>query len=89
MQLVMTPEDWEELAGVIGIEDELTIRRRVLELNDDERYLVCDAGVELIASSTRELPLDGSTPEHGGQWVATDAAGNVVSRFAGWSDDQR
>lgn len=66
-----------ELSEVIGVEDEDTVRRRITGLRDDEHFLVCSGGVELIASSTRELPPDDLVPEPGGQWVATDEAGNV------------
>ena len=87
VEIVMTPEDWEEIAYVIGKEDEDTIKHRLLNLEEDEHFLVSDFGVDLIASSTRELPVDDFQPEPGGQWVVTDEAGNIVSRFADWDDE--
>lgn len=90
MEIVMTPEDWEELAEVIGVENEDTIKQRFLTLEEGKHFLVCDSGVELIGSPTRELPPDELSvfePEPGGQWVATDAEGNPDSRFADWKGE--
>lgn len=85
VEIVMTPGDWEEMAECIGIENEDSIRQRLLALAANEHFLVCDSGVELVASPTRELsPDDDVPPEPGGQWVVTDDAANVVSRFADW-----
>lgn len=88
----MAPGEWDELAGVIGIESPDNIKRRLLALEDDKPFLVWDSGVELIASSTRDLPPDefaNLTPESGGEWVVTDEAGNVVSRFADSNDNDQ
>ncbi|WP_104108420.1 hypothetical protein [Nocardioides sp. 616] len=92
VEIVMTPSGWDELAEVIGRESPDSIKRRLLTLEDDKSFLVCDSGVELIASSTRDLPADefaDFNPDPGGQWVVTDKAGNVVSRFADWTDEDR
>jgi hypothetical protein len=89
VQIVMSPNDWDELAEVIGIESPDRLRRRLLALPASTPYLVCDSGVELIASATKDLPPDDFTPEPGGQWVVTDREGNVISRLADWSDDDR
>ena len=88
--MVMTPDAWEELSEVMGRESPASIKERLLALENDKPFLVCDSGVELIASSTRELPPDDSAnfaPEPGGQWIATDRAGNVLSRFADYNED--
>jgi hypothetical protein len=90
VEVVMTPGEWDELSEVIQIESPDSMKRRLRALEDDKRFLVCDSGVELIASSSRDLPPDEAadfTPEPGGEWVVTDDAGNVVSRFADWSDN--
>lgn len=90
VEVVMTPGEWDELSEVIQIESPDSMKRRLLALEDDKPFLVCDSGVELIASSSRDLPPDefaDFTPEPGGEWVVTDEAGNVVSRFADWSDN--
>ena len=75
VHVVMTPDDWEELAWVIqGVTPE-TLRERILGLAEDEPFLVCDSGVELIASRTRDLPPDPLAdvrPGPGGRWVAAD-----------------
>lgn len=90
VEVVMTPGEWDELSEVIQIESPDSMKRRLLALEDDKHFLVRDSGVELIASSSRDLPPDEAadcTPEPGGEWVVTDEAGNVVSRFADWSDN--
>ena len=89
VEIIMTPEDWEEMAEVIGVDNEDSLKRRLLTLEEDERFLVCDSGVELIASPGREPPPDDDfEPEPGGQWVAADEAGNVVSRPADWNGEE-
>lgn len=87
VEIVMTPNDWDELAEVIGIESPDRLRRRLLALPGNTPYVVCDSGVELIPSATKDLPPDDFTLEPGGQWVVTDREGNVISRLADWSDD--
>lgn len=88
-EVVITPEEWDEMAEVIGAETAESVRARILALEAETPFLVSDMGVELVASSTRELtPDDDMTPEPGGQWVVTDDAGNIRSRFADWSDDE-
>ena len=92
VEIVMTRGDWEEMAEVIGAESPETVQRHLLALDASEHFLVSDSGVELVPSPMRELPsdpLDDFVPGPGGQWVATDAAGNVVDRFAEWDDEQR
>src|SRR6478735_2268332 len=74
VEIVMSPNNWDELAVVIGIESPDRLKRRLLALPDDTPFLVCDSGVELIASNTRNLPQDDFTPEPGGHWVVTDKA---------------
>jgi hypothetical protein len=91
VQVVMTPDDWEELAWVIrGVSPE-TLQDRILALPDDVPFLVCDSGVELVASQTRELPsdsLDDFRPEPGGRWVVTDGVGHVLSEFGKDQDEE-
>lgn len=92
VEIVMTRDEWEELATVICRETPDSVRDLVLALAPDQPFLVCDGGVELLPSSTRELPpdpLDDFVPEPGGQWYTTDEAGNVTSRFADWDAEQR
>ena len=89
VEIVLTREDWDEMADNIGKESPDSVRTHLMTLADDEHFLVADSGVELVPSPTRAVPpdpLDGFVPEPGGQWVATDGAGNVVSRFADWND---
>ena len=90
VEIVMTSGEWDELAEVIGRESPDSIKRRLLALEDDKAFLVCDSGVEIVASSTRHLPPDefaGFTPGSGGEWFVTDEAGNTISRFADASDN--
>lgn len=90
VEIVMTPSGWDELAEVIGRESPDSVKHRLLTLEDDKSFLVCDSGVELIASSTRDLPPDefaDFNSEPGGGWVVTDEAVNVVSRFAEWREN--
>jgi hypothetical protein len=92
VEIVMTSNDWEEVAVVIGRETARSVREKVLALEESQPFLVCDSGVELLPSSTRELlldPLDESNPGPGGQWVVTDDTGNIVSRFADGNDEER
>jgi hypothetical protein len=88
VEIVMTPEDWEELAEVIGHESAASLRERLLALEEGKSFLICDGGVELLASSTRELPSDDFKPNSSGEWVVTDDAGNVMSRFADWDNTE-
>ena len=89
-QVVMTPGEWEELSEVIQRESPDSVRQRLLALDDDSQFLVCDSGVELVASSSRNPPPGEWTDcglGPGGAWVVTDEAGEVVSRFADLADD--
>lgn len=91
VEIVMTPSGWDELAEVIGRESPDSVKRRHLTLEEDKSFLVCDSGVELIASSTRDLPPDefaDPIPEPGGYWFFTDTAGNEVRLFPRGADDR-
>ena len=90
VEIVLSPDDWEELSEVIGIESPDRLKERLRALEGDKPFLVCDSGVELVASSSRDLPPDeiaDFSPGPGGQWVVMDEAGAVVSRLAEWNDD--
>lgn len=91
VQVVMTRSDWEELAWVIqGVTPE-TLRESILGLDDYELFLVCDSGVELVPSHTRDLPpdpLDEYRPAPGGFWAVMDDKGNLVSRFSDGLDER-
>ena len=84
VEIVMTPSDWDELAEVIGRESPDSVKRRLHSLEEDMPFLVCDSGVELIASATRSLPPNEFAEfvrEPGGYWGFTDKAGNEVRLF--------
>lgn len=91
VEIVMTPSDWDELSEVVGRESPASVKSRLLTLEKDQPYLLCDSGVELIASSTRDLPPDEFAdvlPEPGGYWFFTDRAGNEVRLFPRGHDDR-
>lgn len=90
VEIVMSPGGWDELAEVIGRETPDSVKHRLLTLEEDKSLLVCDSGVDLIASSTRELPPDDFaelSPEPGGYWFFTDKAGNEVRLLPRGDDD--
>lgn len=88
VEIVMTRDDWEEMADNIGAESPTSVRSRLLALDGDELFLVGTSGVELEPSATRELPPDDFDPEPGGYWAAVDDAGNIQSRFGDWKGHQ-
>ena len=91
VEIVMTPSDWDELAVAIGRESPDSVKRRLLTLEEELPFLVCDSGVELIASSTRDLPPDDFADfvrEPGGYWCFTDETGNEVRLFPQGDDDR-
>ena len=55
-QLVLTPDDWDSLVSLVGRDTPRSVRERILALPEDQPFLVCDRGVDLIPSATRELP---------------------------------
>lgn len=73
VELVMTRAEWDSLAGTIGRDTPRSVRERILDLPEDRPFLVCDRGVDLFASATRQLPRDpllDLQPEPGGRWIA-------------------
>jgi hypothetical protein len=91
--IVMTPEEWEDLASVAWGDfgsAARQVRSDVLGLRHHERFLVYHQ-YELVASATAELPVDPDDarmaelarqhPEGFGRWAALDREGNVVDEF--------
>ena len=85
------PEQWEELSDVIAAETLSSLKERILALDQGHPFLICDSGVELLASSTRELPPDPDddfNPEPAGQGVVLDDAGRVISQLRDSNEDE-
>ena len=98
VDIVMTPEQWEDMAGGVwgsfeGAAREL--RQAVLSASDNDRFLVFDT-YELRPSPTETLPVDPDQerldqlarehPEGFGRWVVLDREGNVVDEFGRHQD---
>lgn len=89
VELVLTPDDWDSLASVVQRDTPRSVKERILALPEDQPFLVCDAGVELIGSATRDLPPDEAasfTPQPGGYWFFTDKTGKEVRQFSRGDD---
>jgi hypothetical protein len=85
VEVVMTPHGWEELAGTIRRETADGVREHIFDLPRDMPFLVCDAGTELVASRSRELPLDPMEDRDlplGGEWSADGGR----TKFAQWRE---
>ncbi len=88
VELVVTPDGWREYWPCI-YGDEVSaaagLRDLLHDVPLDMGFLVYD-NEQWEASHTRDFPHEEFHPEPGGQWVVTDDAGNVTSRFADWID---
>ena len=56
VELVVTPDDWDALVILVARDTPRSVRERILALPEDQPFLVCDRGVDLIPSATRDLP---------------------------------
>ena len=56
VELVLTPDEWDSLVSLVGRDTPRSVRDRMLALPEDQPFLVCDTGVDLVPSATRELP---------------------------------
>jgi hypothetical protein len=56
VELVLTPDQWDSLVGLLGRESPSSVKERILELPEDRPFLVCDHGVDLVPSATRAVP---------------------------------
>lgn len=90
--IVMTPDQWDDMAGVMwgdfdsAVED---VKATLLEMESHEVFAVYSQyRLEPSITATLPKPTDGP-PFPGGEWVAYDKEGRVESRFAEWmeSDD--
>lgn len=93
VELVVTSDEWVEYWSVQwGDEESAAANIRDLLTNEippDKAYLAY-ASEQWIPSDTRDFAghdFQKFTPEPGGEWVALDREGNVVSRFADHSED--
>lgn len=85
VEVVMTRNDWEDLAGTLCRETADSLRDQILGLPRDRPFLICEAGTELVASRTRELPpkpMDDGNLHLGGEW-STDGG---RTKFAQWRE---
>ncbi|MFO6453342.1 MULTISPECIES: hypothetical protein [unclassified Aeromicrobium] len=93
VDILMTPDEWDDIATVVWGSDELAaawVKQRILDTEPRHRYLVhsiCD----LIPSETEFLPPNPrlerakqavrDRPQERGRWVVLDDDGNVVDEF--------
>ncbi|UMG91484.1 hypothetical protein [Nocardioides sp. TF02-7] len=93
VEILMSRQEWDDMVSIpfgdfAPAADE--VRRAVLALTDDQRYLVYE-NYELVPSTTPVLPVDPEEerlaelarrhPEGFGRWVAIDWDGNVVDEL--------
>jgi hypothetical protein len=87
--IVMTPDEWDDMAGVMrGDFDDAVeeVKRTLLDLQSHERFAVYSQyRLEPSTQPTLREPPD-LTPEPAGEWVAYDREGRIASRFADWSE---
>ena len=90
--VVMTPNQWEDMAGVMwgdfdsALQD---VKQTLLGLQPDERFAVY-SDYRLEPSNEPTLPeTPDVTPAPGGEWMANNGEGRVASRFADWSEPDR
>lgn len=56
VELVLTPDEWDSLVSLVGRDTPRSVRERILALPEEQPFLVCDRGVDLVPSATGELP---------------------------------
>jgi hypothetical protein len=86
--VVMTPDEWEDLAGVMwgSFDDAVAdVQRSLLRLRPHEGFAVYGQ-YRLEPSTTDSLAARPRPPAGSGSWVAVDREGRVVSRLADSSD---
>lgn len=83
VEVVVTAEQWADyISTIYGTYDPRAtpLRSRLLAAPDDAHYLVYDGSYDWQPSGTRDLPEDDFDPGPG-EWVVTDAEGNITGRF--------
>lgn len=86
--VVMTPEEWSDMAGVMWGSVDAAIRdveETLLGLQPLESYAVYSE-YRLEPSTGPSLPEEEDLPTGPGEWVVLDEEGRVVSRFSEWRD---
>ncbi len=88
--IVMTPDEWDDMAGVMWGDFDGAVREveeTLQRLQSHERFVVySEYRLEPSTEPSRpELPE--FIPEAGGEWVAYDREGWIESRFADWAAD--
>ena len=87
--IVMTPDEWDDLVGVMwgSFEDAVDDVVRTLQRLQPHETFAVYSQYRLEGSTTPRLPrTPGPGPEAGGEWVALDREGRVTDRFSEWSD---
>lgn len=89
VSILMSPEEWDDMTGVMwgnfadAVQD---VQRTLLRLQPHEAFAVYSQ-YRLEPSVGPALPEPRPREEaSGGEWVALDREGRVVSRFADWSE---
>ena len=87
VEVVVTSADWDDYISTIygtGDPGATTLKKKVLAMPDRAHYLVYGT-YDWEPSETRELPEDDFYPGPG-EWAVTDDDGNVIDRFADFSE---
>jgi hypothetical protein len=87
--IVMTPDEWDQMAGVMwgNFDDAVRdVEETLLRLHSQERFAVysqyrLEPSTEPSLSEPPEF-----IPEPDGEWVAYDREGHIESRFADWAE---
>ena len=88
--VVMTPEEWDDMSGVMWGSVDAAVRdveETLLRLQPHHSYAVY-SDYRLEPSVSPALPEDDDAPPGPGEWMVLDGEGRVVSRFAEWRDPQ-